>query len=61
MEPAGVCHVGENLLTDVAGAKAAGLSAVWLNRTGKSRSEDDPKPHFEIGTLTDPPKILGLE
>ncbi len=61
VEPSGVCHVGDNLFTDVAGAKAAGLSAVWLNRGDKSLREDDPEPHFEIGTLADLPEILGLE
>ena len=59
--PEGGCHVGDNLFTDVAGAKAAGLAAVWLNRAGKSRGKDDPKPHSEIRILADLPKIMGLE
>src|SRR6266567_181968 len=44
-------HVGDSLKTDVAGALGAGLSAVWLNRAGVHRKEDDPKPHHEIRSL----------
>ena len=47
-----VWHVGDSLTTDVAGAKAAGLTAVWLNRKGLSRNEGDPAPDFEIRSLT---------
>lgn len=47
-----VWHVGDDLMTDVAGAKAAGLTAVWLNRTGRSRREIDPEPDVEITTLS---------
>ena len=61
MQPADVWHVGDNLETDIAGARAAGLTAVWLNRSGKSRREREPEPHFEIATLADLPGILDLE
>ena len=46
-------HVGDNLTTDVASAKAAGLTAVWLNRAGRIRKEGDPVPDTEIGTLAE--------
>ena len=50
--PAGqVWHVGDNLRTDVAGAQAAGMTAVWLNREGAVRTHDDPVPDLEIATL----------
>lgn len=50
--PEDVWHVGDSLTTDVAGAKAAGLTAVWLNRSGYSRNEGDPEPDIEIHSLT---------
>ena len=44
-------HVGDGLDTDVAGAKATGLTAVWLNRNGRKLSHDDPQPDTEIQSL----------
>ena len=60
LKPEDVWYVGDSLEADVAGARAAGLTAVWLNRTGQTRNESDPEPHFEIKTLTDLPGILQL-
>jgi putative hydrolase of the HAD superfamily len=34
LQPAAVLHVGDNLVSDVAGATSAGLQARWLERTG---------------------------
>jgi len=53
-------HVGDNVATDVAGAKAAGLTAVWLNRTGATRDETQPRPDYEIASLTKLPTLLGI-
>jgi len=47
-----VWHVGDSLATDVAGAKASGLTAVWLNRTGLVRGQGDPEPDLEIRSLS---------
>jgi HAD superfamily hydrolase (TIGR01549 family) len=47
-----VWHVGDSLTTDVAGAKAAGLTAVWLNRSGRVRREGDPEPDLEVRSLS---------
>jgi len=47
-----VWHIGDSLATDVGGAKAAGLTAVWLNRRGLVRSEGDPEPDIEIHSLS---------
>ena len=44
-------HVGDRLDTDVAGAHAAGLTSVWLNRRGATRRPEQPLPHFEIASL----------
>jgi putative hydrolase of the HAD superfamily len=52
LEPENVWHVGDSLTTDVAGAKAAGLNAVWLNRSGRTRREGDPTPDLEIRSLS---------
>lgn len=53
VERENVWHVGDSLAADVAGAKAAGLTAVWLNRSGLSRGEGDPEPDVEIRSLSD--------
>jgi HAD superfamily hydrolase (TIGR01549 family) len=51
--PESVWHVGDNLRTDVAGAKAANLTAVWLNRRALPRGPNDPIPDAEIRSLAD--------
>lgn len=48
-----VWHVGDSLASDVAGARATGLTAVWLNRGGRARTEDDPEPDIEIRSLSE--------
>jgi putative hydrolase of the HAD superfamily len=45
------CHVGDSLKTDVVGAIGAGITAVWLNRTGIQKKEGDPIPDHEIRSL----------
>ncbi|MHB8467268.1 MAG: HAD family hydrolase [Acidimicrobiales bacterium] len=52
MDATAVWHVGDNLLTDVAGSRNAGMTAVWLNRAGTARLLDDPEPHMEISSLS---------
>jgi putative hydrolase of the HAD superfamily len=54
----GVWHVGDNLRADVGGARAAGLTAVWLNRDGLSLREGDPAPDYEVTTLAELPALL---
>jgi putative hydrolase of the HAD superfamily len=53
-----VLIVGDSLEKDVAGAHAAGLRCVWLDRAGADR---DPActPDAEIRTLADLPALLG--
>ena len=48
-----VWHVGDSLAADVAGANAAGLCSVWLNRDGTVRSKNDAQPDFEITSLSE--------
>jgi HAD superfamily hydrolase (TIGR01549 family) len=51
-------HVGDSLSLDVRGAKAAGITSVWLNRTGKVRDPDTPRPDLEIASLMELPERL---
>lgn len=44
-------HIGDNLATDVAGAVAAGIVSVWLNRDGQVREPGDPLPDIEVSSL----------
>jgi putative hydrolase of the HAD superfamily len=53
VEPENIWHVGDSLTADVAGAKCAGLTSVWLNRNGLDRRESDPSPDLEIRALSD--------
>ena len=53
VEREGVWHVGDNLATDVAGAQAAGLTGVWINRTGALHAEGDREPDVEIRSLSE--------
>jgi putative hydrolase of the HAD superfamily len=55
--PEAVWHVGDSLANDVAGAKAAGLTSVWLNRSATKRSIEAPQPDFEITSLS---ALVGL-
>lgn len=47
----GVWHVGDSLSTDVAGASAARLGSVWLNREQRVRGPADPLPDVEVTSL----------
>jgi putative hydrolase of the HAD superfamily len=44
-------HVGDDLATDVQGAQAAGVFAVWLNRAGTSPR--GPHPGLEVASLSE--------
>jgi putative hydrolase of the HAD superfamily len=50
--------VGDSIPKDVDGALAAGLSAVWVNRSGSS-AETARDDLVEISTLSDLPDLLG--
>ena len=53
ISPEDAWYVGDNLYSDVAGAKAAQLTAVWLNRNGAQRNAGDPEPDLEVVSLMD--------
>ena len=47
VKPSEALHVGDLLQTDIAGAKAFGMKAVWLNKEGQNPAEAT-KPDFTI-------------
>jgi 2-haloacid dehalogenase len=51
-EPHEVLHVGDSDVDDVKGAKAMGMQVAWVNRNGRPRRADVPKPDFEVADLT---------
>ena len=51
-----VVMVGDNLNTDILGAKRAGITSVWLNR--HDRKPEDVKPTYEITNLLELLPIL---
>lgn len=55
-EPAQVVHVGDDLSSDVAGAIAAGMTSVWLNRSQGSRTVN--QADFEIASLWELPDLI---
>jgi putative hydrolase of the HAD superfamily len=55
--PDALVHVGDALEYDVAGARAAGVRAVWLNRHG-ARNESGVEPDHEIRSLAELPTLL---
>ena len=55
--PAELVHVGDDPVFDVAGARAAGVHAVWLNRDGRPNASGI-EPDSEIRTLAELPALL---
>lgn len=51
--------VGDSAEHDIAGARAAGIRAVWVNRTGRPWSHPAPPPDLEIDSLTALAPLLG--
>ena len=51
IRPEDAWHVGDSLQTDVAGARAAGMTAVWLNRAGVVAGTNEPRPDLECSSM----------
>ncbi|MCY4376337.1 MAG: HAD family hydrolase [Spirochaetaceae bacterium] len=56
--PSRSVYVGDSLLRDVGGANGAGMTSVWINRTGAQLAADDPVPDAEIVSLRELPGVL---
>jgi len=52
VEPERAVHVGNSLESDVRGALAAGLQAVWVPR-GEADPDPDPRPHHVADSMHD--------
>lgn len=61
-DPATTLMIGDNIVTDILGAKQAGLTTMWFNRTGKPRPtevEGHPDPvDIEVLSLAEIMNIL---
>ena len=51
-------HVGDSLETDVAGAKTAGMLAIWLNRKKLEPELHAPQPDHQIASLREVAALL---
>lgn len=51
-------HIGDDPVNDIAGAKSAGVQAVWLNRQQQKWPLDSCQPDAVIGSLHDLPAVL---
>lgn len=54
LQPQAILHVGDNLITDVAGAIRSGMQACWINVGNKTLMEEKDVrllPHVEISQL----------
>ncbi len=57
--PDAAVYVGDSPEHDIAGARAAGITSIWINRRGRSWP-GGKRPDFEINTLMELPSLLGL-
>lgn len=51
-------HVGDSLYADIGGAKAAGMKAVWINRTGAAPIAGSVTPDAVITSMAELPRVL---
>ena len=52
--------IGDSLRSDITGAKKVGMHQAWINRPGKSYDLAKITPEFELNTLKDIDKVLGV-
>jgi len=57
VEPSESVHVGDTFVTDIVGAKAAGMKAIWLNRNGQPNI-GSYKPDFDTRALPEVTRVL---
>ena len=51
--------VGDSVEFDMAGARAAGIPTVWVNRDERPWTEPGPPPTRQIRSLAELPQLLG--
>ncbi len=51
--PEHTAHIGDSLVSDVSGARNAGLTAIWFNPENKPRPETAAEPHHTILHLSE--------
>lgn len=60
VEPGELAYVGDDPHIDVAGARAAGLRAVWINRAGRTWPLDVRAPDLEVRSVAELAERLGV-
>ena len=58
VRPDEAVHIGNSLTSDVAGAKAAGMLAIWLNRGGAIPQLHEPRPDHQVASLSEVSNLL---
>ena len=53
--------VGDSAEFDMAGARAAGIASVWVNRNDLPWTESGPRPARQIRSLGELPRLVGFE
>jgi putative hydrolase of the HAD superfamily len=53
LEPPQVAYVGDDPHADVAGARAVGMRAVWIDRFGRPWPEELEPPAYRVGDLSE--------
>lgn len=56
--PSDAVHVGDSLYADIGGAKAVGMRAVWINRTGAEPAAGSAAPDAVISSMAELPRVL---
>lgn len=57
-KPEQTWYVGDHLYDDIEGGNRAGMTTVWINRTGAKAEPGDAKPAIEISDLRELPQII---
>jgi putative hydrolase of the HAD superfamily len=58
VDPSRAVYVGDSPWADIAGARHAGLQAIWLNRQSAVWPDDIEPPETELRTLTELAELL---
>jgi FMN phosphatase YigB (HAD superfamily) len=57
VSPADAWHIGDSPSFDIAGANAAGLTSVWINRKERVLKPHEAQPDYTIESLSE---LVGL-